>query len=626
MVEGICQLGKILKERKRISEIASDIPETKDGINYKIGVINFNLNEGIIEIDTLEEYEQGHEDRYKYVKLGLTGRQNQFFCTFTDLKRLYCEKDKLYSCWLSIEKELEKLFQDEEIKQFLTLLKEVKEEFYKDGVLNFSKIEVFNGRKVNGFKDEKEFRKFLKTHLADEEIIFWTIQINGKNVVDYKFYDKLIKKKVIDEKKIKGRIICYICGEEREEYFEDLARLPVKFFINDKVGFSQKLSDRWVGNFTLCVDCYISLFAGEKFILNNLKFNIGGVVDVLLIPEFVTYIPFSGERINDWAELVKDLYNPFNFIEETEFRDKLSRFRGRGYLKSFLLNYVFYEQNNQQFKIYSIVKDLPSSRIDELRVRFRTYRERVRDESSFLEPLRDYGSIYALIPLRFSKSDNKIIDKQKISEVFSSILEGLPLEKRFLIREFWFGAIARYFSNTSYFGIKDFTTQKERDREMCNYILKTHQLIILLSELSLINTWREEMEINIPEKLKKYIDDVGFNEQETALFLLGTLIADVASKQVSYGSKPILNKINFQGMSIERIKILFNEVYEKLKHEKLYFQDKEKVYATAKWLFDKHLKYWDLKPYENVYYILSGYAYETALNIERAKKEAEYAG
>ena len=641
MIEGIYQIGSIVKRGKQISEIASDIPKSKEGINYKVGIINFNLNKGLIEIDTLKEYEQGDEDKYKFVNLRLTSTQRQFFCTFTNLQRLQVKKDKdenknkkdkekLYSCWLSIEEELEKLSQDEEIKQFLNLLKKVKEEFYEDGYLDFSKIKVINGIKVNGFKNDKEFNKFLKTQLTGEDIVFWTIQINGKNLVDYEFYDKLIEKKVIDEKKIKGKTVCYICGEEKEEYFEDFARLPIKFFINDKVGFSQNLSDRWVGNFALCVDCYISLFAGEKFILNNLKFNIGGVVDVLLIPEFVTDIPFSGEKIKEWTELVKDLYNPFNFIEETEFKKKLNRFRERGYLKSFLLNYVFYENpdGTQQYKVFSVVKDLPNSRIDELRKILTAYKEKVLGTFNVLksEILNGYGSIYKLIPLRLVKTDKstQIISKQKISEVFSSILEGIPFEKRFLIREFWTGTVARYFSNKSYFGIKDYTAQKDRDKEMRNYILETHQLLILLNELNLINTRRQTMEINVPEELKRYIDCVGFNEQETALFLLGTLIADIASKQVSYGSKPILNKINFQGMSTERIKILFNEVYEKLKHEKLYFPDKEKVYATAKGLFDKHLNGWNLKPYENVYYLLSGYAYKTALNIEKAKKEVNH--
>ncbi len=621
MIEGIYQIGKVSREDRRISEIAADIPETKEGKVYKVGVINFNLNERIIEINTLKEYEQGDEDRYRYVKLLLTGRQNQFFCTFKDLKkRLFCEKNKPYSCWLSIEREAEEISKDEELKQFLILLKDIKEEFYKDGVLDLLKIKRFNSEDVDGFNNKEEFNEFLKRKLSDEEIIFWTIQINGKNIVDYEFYDRLIKKKVIDEKKSKGKTVCYICYEEKDEYFEDLARLPIKFFINDKVGFSQKLSNKWTGNFALCSDCYISLFAGEKFILNNLKFNIGGVIDVLLIPEFISDIPFSKEKIKEWAGLVKDLYNPFDFIEETEFRNKLNRFKERGYLMSFLLNYVFYEQDNNQFKIYSVVKDLPNSRIDELRNRFIAYKEKVRNKFHFLEPLE--RSIYSKSEGKKPKIMNKQkssnfssilegMNKQKISNIFSSILEGIPIEKRSIIREFWLGAI-----------------QRDRDEEMYNYILETLQFLMLLKELNLIYIRREEMEMNVPEELKRYIEEVGFNEQETALFLLGTLIADVASKQIVYGSKPILNKINFQGMPLERLKILFNEVLEKLEHEKLLFGDKEIVYAAAKRLFDKNLRNWSLKPHENVYYILSGYAYKTALNIEvgKSKKEGKHGG
>lgn len=624
MIEGIYQIGNIIKQGRKISEIASDIPELKEGITYKVGIINFNLDEERIEIDTRKEYEPGDEDRFKYIRLKLTGRQKQFFCTF-DLKRLFCEKGKKYSCWLSIEDELKKLQETQEIREFLETLQKVKEVFYPEEILDFSKVKVINGAEVDDINSEKDFKQKLKTFLGkNEDVVFWTIRINGKNIVDYDFYDELIKRKIIDEKKKEGNIVCYMCGQEKEEYLDDFARFPVKFFINDKVGFSQKLSDDWSGNFALCVDCYISIFAGEKFILNNLKFNIGGIIDVLLIPEFVGEIPFTQEKVKEWSELIKDIYNPFSLIDEGILKEKLDRYKKYGYLKNFLLNYIFYEQNNAQFKIYAIVKDLPSSRIDELRKKFKEYKLRILGKG--LQPLAGYREIYTLIPLRYSKSDRKIIDKSKIAEIFSAILEGIPLEKEFLIREFWLGAVARFFSNTSYFGIKELARQEDRDKEMRQYLLKTHQFLILLKELSLLDTRREEMCLdNIPEELRSYIDEVGFNEQETALFLLGTLIGDIGSRQVRYGSKPILNKINYQGMPIERLEILFNEVYEKLKHEKLLYPKEELIYETAKHLFDKNRKNWTLKPYENVYFILSGYAYKTALNIKQAK-EVQHAG
>ena len=42
MIEGILQIGNVVKEGKKVSEIASDIPNTKQDITYKIGKINFN--------------------------------------------------------------------------------------------------------------------------------------------------------------------------------------------------------------------------------------------------------------------------------------------------------------------------------------------------------------------------------------------------------------------------------------------------------------------------------------------------------------------------------------------------------------------------------------------------------
>ncbi|BBB31812.1 CRISPR-associated protein Csh1 [Thermotomaculum hydrothermale] len=620
MIKGILEIGN-LNKNKQVSEVATDIPKRKENIIYKIGKINFNLNKDIIEIDLIESYGPGKEEVYKFVQLKLSGRQNQFFATFKDLKRFVGESGKKYSIWLSIENELDDLYQKinekpmkEEIENFLITLKKIKENFYEDYLLDFSKIEGFKGQ------NSSDFKKFIKNKLGkNEDVIFWTILINEEKLVDKTFYNELLKKKIIDDKKKIGHITCSFCNKKADEYFDDFARLPIKFFINDKVGFSQNLSNRWEGNFVLCKDCYLSLFSGEKFILNNFNQRVGAV-SFLIIPEFIAKIPFNQEKVREWSELTNNVYNPFYFFEKEKLKDLLERYKKHKYLTYFLLNYVFYQQNNQQFKIFTVVKDIPRNRLDEIREKFIEYKENIFTKFPNLYSFRlnSMAEIYWIIPLRFSKVDNKIIDTPKITNLFASILEGRKINSSFLVHEFWIGLKAKYYKNKSYHNVKN---SENTEKEMNEYILKTHQLIFLLRKLNLLNGGTKMHIEEINEEFEKYIQEAGFNERQISLFLLGTLIGDIGTKQAKYGSKPILNKINFQGMSLEKLQILFNEVYQKLQQEKLLYPDVEIIYEKAKELFDKHLKDWGLKPYENVYYILSGFSFKTKLNIEKAKEK-----
>ncbi len=121
---------------------------------------------------------------------------------------------------------------------------------------------------------------------------------------------------------------------------------------------------------------------------------------------------------------------------------------------------------------------------------------------------------------------------------------------------------------------------------------------------------------NVDGDLKEYISTLGLDEEAASLFLLGYIVGEIGVRQYKdYGHKPILNKINFQGMDVERLLILFNEVLEKLHQMKIY--GVEKIYHEAKRLMDRNLNRWSKSPQENVYYLLSGYAYRTAKALSK---------
>ena len=89
-----------------------------------------------------------------------------------------------------------------------------------------------------------------------------------------------------------------------------------------------------------------------------------------------------------------------------------------------------------------------------------------------------------------------------------------------------------------------------------------------------------------------------------------------------YKKKPILNKIDLQGMGPEKLVRLSNDVLEKLRqYDKLQYN--EYIYTTFKLLMDANISQWKLSNQENVFYLLSGYAFSNYNGWQRYVKGIE---
>lgn len=117
----------------------------------------------------------------------------------------------------------------------------------------------------------------------------------------------------------------------------------------------------------------------------------------------------------------------------------------------------------------------------------------------------------------------------------------------------------------------------------------------------------EDVDNNIIDFFKKQ----GYSSWQAGLFLLGVLIGKIGTEQYKKGDKKksILDNIDFDGMSNEKIKWLANIILKGLRDYGL-LEYNEIIYAQAKKLIDKTIN--DLKnPLDNTFYLLSGYAYIT---------------
>ena len=130
-------------------------------------------------------------------------------------------------------------------------------------------------------------------------------------------------------------------------------------------------------------------------------------------------------------------------------------------------------------------------------------------------------------------------------------------------------------------------------------------------------------ELNLNQKQKQYLEKLQYSQNQTALYLLGVLIGEIANSQYRLGlegkggKKTILNKLNYQGMTLNKVQQLAVDLFDKLRQYRdgqrrpLLNARNEKIFAHAQALISEGAGSWNLTPTENVYYILSGYSHST---------------
>lgn len=112
-------------------------------------------------------------------------------------------------------------------------------------------------------------------------------------------------------------------------------------------------------------------------------------------------------------------------------------------------------------------------------------------------------------------------------------------------------------------------------------------------------------------KMEEFLQQQGFKNEARALFYLGTIVYRVAIAQLvkEHRTKPVLKKIDFQGMNQRDVNRLYLEAVEKLRQ-----YDRMTLFAEA--LMNRFHYYagtigeqWPLSEHANVFYIMAGYAY-----------------
>jgi CRISPR-associated protein Csh1 len=143
--------------------------------------------------------------------------------------------------------------------------------------------------------------------------------------------------------------------------------------------------------------------------------------------------------------------------------------------------------------------------------------------------------------------------------------------------------------------------------------------------MDIINSPSKDVNFTI-KRIEDFLDNHGFSKKTRALFYLGILINRVAVAQMKkeHKKKPILQKIQFQGMNEKEIYSLYIDVIEKLRQ-----YDCMTLYSEA-YMYKFHT-YYELEKgnfnndKENVFYIMAGYSYMVGNKAPDMTEEEEKA-
>ncbi|SES90649.1 TIGR02556 family CRISPR-associated protein [Anaerobranca gottschalkii] len=630
MQESILEIGNIIySPSKFIDDLIKRVDvKDKKGNNFYVVQLDFDTRNKKIE---LIESQIDDETAKELVYVGSADGSSspQWYTTAASLEYLITQ---------TIPNLIEM-----EIEGISDRLKDILQEFFWDlgeqkgqqkryrYLLNLKKIspklpdkeELLNELAGGKLKDlGKNAKKHIDNYLKEERDInsksikLYYITIDGERLSDKKEYiDRIVEEK--SNVKIVEKGICYGCGS-RDELTDDTTKLKIKFYTTNQWNFPSNFKpENYSKNMLLCKTCYTKLQVGEQFVFKNFDTRLAAF-KVFVIPHILFPANLKEEDLKLFADKTNKTFNVAKRVEKLkEIEEEIQKFLEYEEIENyFLFNIIFYKTSQSSTKVLKFIKDVAPSRFnkiikafDDVKGRFKNILPEYNLSSFGLE------SVYWLTPV---KIDNKgeVTEFRKILKIYDSFFTGNKLAKRMIIETQIKLFKILYYEQFKTFNIKEGNLDFD--------VIRSNMYLRVLQNLGIIEEGEglDTTNLNLSEEIKGYLEEMAMDSQEAAMFLLGYLIGKVANKQYLERNKrkPILNKLNYNGMDQGKVLRLSNEIIDKLRQNKVLNYETERVFAVHRQLLDKEIKNWKLNKMENLYYILSGYSFST-LKVMGNKKE-----
>lgn len=625
MIEAIRKIGVPVSKLDTRHHAEALVESIEFDEESRIALFNLSLKNQQVEINI---YPVTQETCSKYFFIGNEkGNRRQWVLTTNNLEYIVSQSLPTLISKMG-DSELRNILKQSLHMFYYDFGKQGKNERYRY-VLNVEKY--FNLSSMNQYYEDvkKDVKKVVKKvsnqlkryiskryEVKQDDIKLWALTINGEIIQQREGYRKLAweLKEAHFQKATEG--VCSVCNS-KTKVSSNTSNFRIKYYITQKTNFASNLED-FNKNLKLCKECHKQIVLGEMYILRSFNTSLRNL-KLLIIPELL----FEEESINPIInDIQKNYQKALSIIKIEDFisveRDLIKQLREEKYANQYTFNFVFYITitQNQEFRVLQLIKDVTLTRIYQINYEIGK-QDSFRKEWFYWKRFDDrwkitFEQIYNLLTI--PKKDSYITDVKKILALYEAILTEKTVDKNMIVENLNKLAKACYLGEINQYQLDRFNSKEEI---MVYSILKGNILLKYLENLSIIigGESMDTSQLLLDENLKEFIEDIGYNEQQTSLIILGKLIYEIGKVQekAKLVSKPILNKINYEGMSLKNVQNLSNEVFEKLKQYDLITTDKYKdyiqnIYSEHKILLDKNINRWKLSNQENVFYILSGYA------------------
>ncbi|MEM2842160.1 MAG: TM1802 family CRISPR-associated protein, partial [Thermoproteota archaeon] len=291
----------------------------------------------------------------------------------------------------------------------------------------------------------------------------------------------------------------------------------------------------------VCVDCKMKLRLGLSFIERNLRGSIDGL-NMYVIPTIFGTTTF---KLIDKLPRLQEAFNvvvSYEWLKDLE--SKMSMYREfEDPSLTYMLNVLFGHRVSSHFAYQHLIQNVPVTRLLEVSKKFRDASSKFAD--LFVSKIDDWSicfdEIYRIFPLR--KSRTELVEWKPIVELFNSILSETSYPKENLIaKAILFAKIQRYGTWEGY----NIRPPKSKDVEMCIGLLKYNLLIIALNSIGVLQMESGRMNRGIiPDRdIESFLSLQGYDEVQSALFLLGVLVGKIGVEQYKMGDekKSVLDK------------------------------------------------------------------------------------
>lgn len=646
MLEAMIDIGDILlKDSDIIKESIKRVPivTKKQAKRYTVK-INFDLENEDLNFD-IEEMDENSVDKYLYFGHGGGANKLQWYVTYEKCNNL-------------ISQSLPNLIDELEDGELKPLVKQVIKTFFIDqGEETNSRYRYiidtdryFNFEwKFDGIKKDKvaesvkdadkkafefvssEVTKFCakKFEIKPDQIGLFTICINGQAIAETADYLETVKRSMKAEKNeednIKGSktLTCSVCGST--DNCTSKIDIPTKFYTTNLHIFAHKMNQKnYDRNLVLCETCHNKFKAAARFMENELHTKIAGY-DVYVIPHVIYGENLNAKRIKQMAEIINPIAGTGETLETVaNYRKEVERILAILNEEQFvfLLNLIFFRKVQASTKIQKMIQDvnpsvfykLSNAFYDSVNMFRKFYPDVIVDNISKRANLKFIYFMHAI-----KLQDGNPVQYHKILRTYENILNQKALQREFVFENLA-DIMTIIWREKEGFNVSFNKNMTNRQKAFDLKVFDCMYYVNFLERFgSLIGGEGMEVDkLNVSDEIKSYIKEMGYNEQQTALFLLGVLIGAIGREQnkrqrerEQEGTyKPILNKINFNGMDKYRIMKLSNQIPSKLRQEKIQ-QYYEGIFSAYKYLLDKNIQNWKLNKDEDLFYLLSGYGYQT---------------